>query len=70
MINEATKIMVIAFITYVSTSGDANQPQMGTRKVKAAELGPCRYERVDKEDKHQAPGAVDHKVHSIGRCDM
>ena len=35
IIDEATEIMFIAFITCISTSGDADQPQMGTRKSKA-----------------------------------
>ena len=31
MIDEATDIKVIAFITFVSNSGDDDQPHMGTR---------------------------------------
>ena len=39
---------IIEFITCISTSGDADQTQMGTIKVKAMAYGPRRYERVAK----------------------
>ena len=62
--------MVIAFITFISNSGDANQPQMGIIKAKAMSLWSRCYERVAKAYKHQAPYADEHKVHAIGRCEM
>ena len=43
---------------------------MGPRKAKTMELGPRRYERVAKADKHQADDSVDHKVNNIGRYEM
>ena len=62
--------MVIVFITCISTSGNVNQPQMGTRKYKAMASRPLHYKRVDKSAKHQAFHASDHEVNTIGRCDM
>ena len=51
-IDEATQIMVIAFITCISTSGDADTPQMGNRKSKAMAPGTRYYERVVKAAQH------------------
>ena len=68
MIYEATDIMVISFITFISNWGDAYQPQMGTRKAKAMSLWQRCYDRVAKVYKHQAPDTSDHKVNTIGRC--
>ena len=65
-----TDIMVIAFITCISTSGNADQPQMGTRKAKEMASRPSCYERMDNSATHQAPDAVDHEVNTIGMCEM
>ena len=62
--------MVILFITCISTSGDADQPKIGTKKAKAMVPGTRHYERVANADKHQAPDRADHEVNSIGRCVM
>ena len=62
--------MVIAFITCILTSGDADQPQMGNRKSKAMSSGPRRYDRVAKAYKQQAPDTVGHELNSIGVCEM
>ena len=70
MIDEATDIMAIVFITFISISIDAGQTQMGTIKVNSMALGPRRYEIVAKADKHQAPGAEDHEVNAIGKCEV
>ena len=61
--------MVIVFLTFISTSGDANQPQMGTKKANSMESGPHRYGRVAKSGKQKAPDTSDHKVKDIGRRD-
>ena len=37
IIDEATDIIVIVFITCISTSDDAYHPKLGTRKAKAME---------------------------------
>ena len=45
-IDEATIIMVIAFLTCISTPGDVNQPQLGTRKAKTMASVPRCYQKV------------------------
>ena len=70
MIGEATYIMVIAFITLISTSDDSDQPQIGTRKANEMASWPGNYNRVAKSAKHQAPGAADHEVNTIRKCEM
>ena len=62
--------MVIAFLTFISNSGDADQPKMGTRKAKAMALCTRRYQRMTKAAKNQAPDAADHEGNSIGRFEM
>ena len=48
MVDEATYIMVIKIITFISTSYDANQPQIGTRKANEMSSGPRHYKRLAK----------------------
>ena len=55
---------------FISNSGDADHPQMGTIKSKAMASVPCRYGRVVKAAKHQAPDEAYHKVNAIERCKM
>ena len=62
--------MVIAFLIFISNSGDANQPQLGNRKAKATELWPRCNDSISKAAKHQAHDAADHEVNSIGRFEM
>ena len=38
IIDKATEIIVIVFLTFISTSVNADQPQMGNRKAKAMPL--------------------------------
>ena len=70
IIDEASDIMVIPFITCISTSDDANQPQMGTIKAKSMALGPHHYERVAKAAKHQEFDSADNELNTIGRCEI
>ena len=59
--------MVIVFLTCFSSSGDFNQPQIGTRKDKSMALLPRCYKMLAKAAKHQSPDAADHEVNDIGR---
>ena len=61
-------LWLLHFLPFISNLGDADQPQMGTRKVKAMTLGLRRCGRVAKADKHQVPNAANYKVNAIGKC--
>ena len=69
IIDEATDIMVIAFITCIPNSGNTDQTQMGNRKAESMESGPRRYGRLSKVAEHLAPDAAYHKIYIIGRDD-